>query len=281
MSVKRVFRWEGRYYLHETILPEMDYSINPYFGCEIGCRYCYSIYYFKMKKVRHRWGEYVEAKQYLPKLLTKNLGRFKKDAVIGIGTYSDPYQPWEREIKLTRRIIKILRRRRDLHLSIQTRYPLIIRDMDLILSGPADIGTSIPSIDRRFIDVFEPLVPSPEARLKMLEKFSRVGVDTWLYIAPIIPYVNDDPSMFRELIYMARDYGVDTIYTDIIRFRVGVKKYFMEALEEYRPDLIPKYRDIGRKELYEIYDSRVKVYREIAEEAGLKYIDAAPMMFRY
>ncbi len=280
MPVKRRIRWEGSYYFHETVLPEMDYSINPYFGCEIGCRYCYSIYYFKVRKIGYRWGEYVEAKYYLPRLLARNLNRFKRGAVIGIGTYSDPYQPWEKELKLTRRILKILRRRRDLHLSIQTRYPLILRDMDLILSGPSDVGSSIPSLEKRFGEVFEPLVPSPEARLKMLGRFVDEGVETWLYIAPVIPRINDDPSMFEELVSMAKDIGINTVYTDVVRFRIGVKKYFMEALERYDPSLVPFFKELGRRELYSLYNERVKIFREIADRIGIKYIDAAPMMFR-
>ena len=281
MTVKRKIRWEGSYYFHETILPEMDYSINPYFGCEIGCRYCYSIYYFKIKKVPYEWGMYVEAKLYLPRILARNLDKFKRNSVIGIGTYSDPYQPWEKELKLTRRILKILRRRGDLHLSIQTRYPLILRDMDLILSGPSDIGTSIPSLDKRFIKVFEPLVPSPEARFKMLNIFSEKGIETWVYVAPIIPMLNDDPSNFEEIVSIAKEFGVDTVYTDVVRFRIGVKKYFLEALERYNSSLIDSYKVLGRKNLYEIYNKRVKQYREIAEKYGIKYIDAAPMMFKY
>ena len=275
----RRFRYEGVYGFYPTILPEMDYSINPYFGCEIGCRYCYSIYYFKVKKIGWRWGGYVEAKVYLPRILSRGLNRFKRDAVIGIGTYSDPYQPWEAKLKLTRRIIRILRRRPDLHLSIQTRYPLVLRDMDLILAGKSDVGTSIPSIEKWFMDIFEPLVPSPRARLRMLERFSKEGVETWLYIAPIMPYINDDPEMVDELIGMAVEYGVKSVYTDILRFRLGVREYIVEVLMGYDEALARKYMYLGRAELFRRYSSFVERVRRLASKYGIEYVDAMPMMF--
>ncbi len=277
----RKLRFEGNYYFHETPLPEMDYSINPYFGCEVGCKYCYTIYYLKIRGLEDRWGSYVEAKVYLPRILARNLHKFKKGAVIGIGTATDPYQPWEAKLMLTRRILKILRRRGDLHLSIQTRYPLILRDIDIIVSGPSDVGTSIPSMDKRFREVFEPRVPSPYARFKMLERFSELGVETWIYIAPIIPYVNDSPENFEEIVSNAVRYGVDTIYTDIFRTRIGVKKIFMEALEAFDSELAVKYRGLNRRDLFKRYEEMVPKYRAIASSYGIKYIDAMPMMFNY
>ena len=280
MTVRKL-RYEGSYYFHETILPEMDYSINPYFGCEIGCKYCYTIYYLKVRGLEDKWGDYVEAKVYLPRILARNLNRFRKGSTIGIGTASDPYQPWEAELRLTRRILKILRRRKDLNLSIQTRYPLILRDMDIILDGPADIGTSIPSMDRRFMKIFEPRVPSPEARFKMLERFIDVGVETWVYVAPIIPYVNDSPKGFEEIVKNGVKIGVDTVYTDIFRSRIGVKQMFLKALERYSRNLAQLYRGLSRRDLFKRYEEVVKEYREIADSYGIKYIDAAPMMFKF
>ncbi len=273
-------RIRGSYYLHRTPLPEMDYSINPYFGCEGGCRYCYSIQYFKIRGVGYDWGEYIEAKMYLPRELAKKLDRFEKGAVIGIGTYIDPYQPLEARTRLTRRVIKVLRWRRDLHLSIQTRYPLVLRDLDLIVAGPADIGTSAPSYDKRFWRILEPWTPAPWARVAMLERFSERGVETWVYYAPVMPRLNDDPAMFEEVVLDALNRGVDTIYTDILRFKVGVRERLLGALEDYRPDLVELYRGLGRRELYEWYRDVVSRFSEIAGRHGMKYVDAEPMMFR-
>ncbi len=273
-------RISGRYYPYETPLPEIDYSINPYFGCEAGCRYCYSIYYFKIKNIPYEWGGYIEAKLYLPRELAKKLDRFRRGSIIAIGTYIDPYQPLEARLKLTRRVIKVLRWRKDLHISIQTRFPLVLRDMDLIASGPADVGTSIPSTEKRFLDVFEPKTPSPYARAKMLGRFVDEGIETWIYYAPVLPWINDDPSMFEEVVDLAINNGVDTIYTDIVRFRIGVKEHFLKYLRHYDPSLIERYRGLGRKELYRWYRETVEKFSRVAREKGIEYIDAEPMMFR-
>ncbi len=270
----------GRYYPHKTPLPETDYSINPYFGCEAGCRYCYSIYYFKVRSVGYEWGSYIEAKTYLPREISRKLHRFEKGAVIAIGTYIDPYQPWEARLKLTRRILRVLRWRKDLHISIQTRYPLILRDLDLISDGPADIGTSIPSPDREFTRIFEPRVPSPKARARMLGRFSEEGIETWIYYAPLMPWINDDPALFEEVVDMALDNGVKTIYIDIVRFRVGVKPHFLKYLKIYRPELVDKYETLGRKDLYNWYSKKSRELYEVAKRRGLEMVDAEPMMFK-
>jgi len=273
-------RIRGRYYPHRTPLPDIDYSINPYFGCEAGCRYCYSIQYFKIRGIGHDWGEYIEAKMYLPRELAKKLDRFERGAVIGIGTYIDPYQPLEARTRLTRRVLKVLRWRKDLHLSILTRYPLILRDLDLIMDGPADVGSSAPSYDRSFWRYLEPRTPAPWSRVAMLGRFAREGVETWIFYAPVMPGLNDDPAMFEEVVSDAVNKGVETIYTDIIRFRIGVRERLIKSLEEYRPDLVDLYRGIGRRELYDWYRGVVRRFTEVAKRHGIKYVDAEPMMFR-
>jgi len=235
-----------------------EVSINPYFGCEAGCRYCYSIQYFKIRGIGHDWGEYIEAKMYLPRELAKKLDRFERGAVIGIGTYIDPYQPLEARTRLTRRVLKVLRWRKDLHLSILTRYPLILRDL-------------------RYL---EPRTPAPWSRVAMLGRFAREGVETWIFYAPVMPGLNDDPAMFEEVVSDAVNKGVETIYTDIIRFRIGVRERLIKSLEEYRPDLVDLYRGIGRRELYDWYRGVVRRFTEVAKRHGIKYVDAEPMMFR-
>jgi len=279
-KVVRELRLEGSYYFHKTPLPELDYSINPYFGCEFGCRYCYSMRYFKLRGIKYKWGEYVEAKIYLPRVLTKVLNRFEEGSVIGIGTYSDPYMPWEAKLRLTRRILEILSRRRDLRISIQTKSPLVLRDLDLLTNMNADIGFSISSLDPRYISYFEPYAPRPKSRFKALEKLSK-SLETWVFIAPIMPYINDDESELDEILKYSVKSHVDYVYSDVIRFRLGVRESIINILKEYNPSLINYYRHLERPEIFKRYRLTVDYLRKRSKEYGLKYIDAAEMMWDY
>ena len=280
-NVIREYRFEGSYYFHETPLPEMDYSINPYFGCEFACKYCYAMMYFKLRSVRHKWGRYIEAKLYLPKILSKNLHRFKKNAVIGIGTNSDPYTPWEARLKLTRKIIKILRRRGDLTISIQTKSPLVLRDLDIISGGKSDIGFSVASLDKHFINYFEPYAPRPVSRFKALEKIKRFNIETWIFIAPVMPFINDDFSMLDEILEYASKVGVDRVYSDVLRLRLGVRESVIRVLRDYNPSLIKYYQELNRPEIFKRYSTVVGYLRERSKEYGLEYVDAAEMMWDY
>lgn len=281
MPVKRVLKMDGYYYFRPTPLPGIDYSINPYFGCEFKCVYCYSQMYFKLRAIKHEWGNYVEAKVYLPRILSRNLHKFKNNAIIGIGTYSDPYQPWESELKLTRRIIEILLRRDDLKLSIETKSPLILRDLDVLKKGDVEIGFSITSLEEDYIKFFESHAPHPKARFKALKEMVRNGIDTWVFIAPIMPNLNDDKSNLEEVIKKAYEIGIKKIYSDVLRLRLGVRESIIKVLKKYNPSLVPYYRDLNRPEIYRKYSQTVNFLEKKCEEYNIKYVDIAKMMWDY
>ncbi|NIM44436.1 MAG: radical SAM protein, partial [Nitrososphaeria archaeon] len=139
---------KASYALSKTILPDLDYSLNPYFGCGFGCVYCYARKFFFMRNIPHQWGEYVEAKVNLPSLLTKQLMGVPERSTIGVGTATDPYQPFEAEHRLTRRALNILRSRQDLEIDIQTKSTLILRDVELLAScDTVSVGFTILTAD--------------------------------------------------------------------------------------------------------------------------------------
>jgi len=280
-NIKRVLRIEGSYLFRKTPLPGIDYSINPYFGCEFGCIYCYSYVYFKLRGLRYKWGEYIEAKTYLPRIISRNLSKFENNSIIGIGTYTDPYQPWEAKLKLTRRILRILRRRKDLIISILTRSPLVLRDIDLIKIGYGDVGFSITSTDEKYLQYFEPYAPRPLSRLRALKYLSKEDIDTWVFIAPIMPYINDDESILDEIIIYSYKAGVKKIYSDILRFRLGVRKNIIKILTEYNPNLIDKYRYLSKKDIIERYSQVVNFLKKNISKYNMEYIDLASIMWRY
>jgi len=114
--------------LSKSNLPGLDYSLNPYRGCQHSCAYCYVPNVLRIK--RNEWGSFVDVKTNIPNVLSKEL-RIKKPGVVGISTITDPYQPAENNYKLTRYCLEQLLRH-DFPVCIQTKSDLVARDIDLI-----------------------------------------------------------------------------------------------------------------------------------------------------
>ncbi len=201
----------------------MDYSLNPYFGCEHGCLYCYSPSIFRDEWVARNWGRFSIAKLNIHQVLEAEL-RSRKRGVVGIGTVTDPYQPHEAKLGLTRKCIEILLRG-GLHPSIQTKSDLVMRDMDLAHPGLLDLGVTITTMDGWLAKRLEPKAPSPDARAKALEEFSMKGIETWVFFGPAIPTLNDGEEEIKSIAKLAKLTGSEIIYD-----KLNIKPFVMERL---------------------------------------------------
>ncbi|MEM1846088.1 MAG: radical SAM protein, partial [Desulfurococcaceae archaeon] len=124
-----------------------------------------------------------------------------KPGVVGLSTITDPYQPVEAIYRLTRSLIEILVKN-GFKISIQTKNPLILRDLDLITKhvDRIDVGFTITSFQKRIVDFIEPFAPSPKARLDALKKLNDKGVETWIFYGPVIPGLNDDFETMKSIV---------------------------------------------------------------------------------
>lgn len=135
-----------------------DYSLNPYRGCEHGCRYCYAIYMRRFTGHRERWGEFVDVKINAPELLKAEIKK-KKIGTVWISGVCDPYQSVERRYRLTRRCLEILIEH-DWPVTIQTKSPLILRDIDILIGAKGlEVGFTITTADEKIKMIFEPHAP--------------------------------------------------------------------------------------------------------------------------
>lgn len=170
------------------------YTINLYKGCTHGCAYCYAP---SLTHDERRWGTYVDAKVNAPKVLEKELRRSRRDEVF-LSSASDPYQPVEARYRLTRRCLEVLLRR-GFPVSVLTRSPLVLRDVDLLRRFRwAKVGMSITTVPVRR---FEPGVPPLRRRIDTLRKLADAGIKTWVSLAPVIPGIMmvDLEELFEEL----------------------------------------------------------------------------------
>lgn len=209
--------------LSRSRLPGLDYSLNPYFGCEHGCLYCYSPSVFGNEWVARNWGKFSIAKLNIHRVLEAEL-RSGGKGVVGVGTVTDPYQPYEAKLELTRRCIEILLRG-GLHPSIQTKSDLVLRDLDLAPPGLLDLGVTITTMDGWLAKKLEPKAPSPDARAKALQEFSEKGIETWVFFGPVIPTLNDGEDDIRAVAKVAELTGSELLYD-----KLNVKPFVMERL---------------------------------------------------
>lgn len=172
-----------------------SYTINPFQGCQHGCKYCYAQFMRRMTRHEEAWGDFVDVKVNAVDLLRQEIMR-KKKGIVWVSGVCDPYQPLEAKYRLTRRCLEILIENH-WPLIIQTRSPLVLRDVDLFKMAPpsdllkilpdVEVGFSIPTADDEVRKLFEPHAPSIDSRLQTLGVLHQAGIRTYAMIAPLLP----------------------------------------------------------------------------------------------
>ncbi len=217
-----------------------DQSINPYRGCEHGCIYCYA-------RPAHAYmglspGLDFESKLFFKPdaaaLLERELSRPRyAPKPIHIGGNTDPYQPVERRLEVTRGIIAVLARFRH-PFSIITKSALICRDLDLLAplgaAGLARAAVSVTTLDRGLARVMEPRAATPERRLDAVRRLAEAGVPTTVMFAPVIPGLNDHE--LEAVLERAAAAGAAGAGYVALRLPLEIKDLFQEWLAEKVPD---------------------------------------------
>jgi len=232
----------GRTVLTRNTSPDIpfDRSINAYRGCEHGCVYCYA-------RPTHAWmglspGLDFEtrlfAKPNAPELLRAALaGPGYKCAPIAMGTNTDPYQPIERDYRITRGLLKVLDDCAH-PVTIVTKSALVLRDLD-ILSAMAKrnlvkVSLSITTLDRGLARRMEPRAATPVRRLEAIEGLAQAGVPTGVMAAPMIPALNDHEM--ESILEAAASAGASEAGYILLRLPLEIKTLFREWLEAHKPD---------------------------------------------
>ncbi|MCS7108609.1 MAG: radical SAM protein [Sulfolobales archaeon] len=197
--------------LSPSKLPDIRYALNPYVGCAHGCIYCYAADLCKRYfGVSYNWGSEVIIKKNIIEVLKKDVKRLSP-GIVGVSTITDPYQPIEETQQLTREAMRILSQNR-FKVSIQTKSTLLLRDLDLINSKNFDVGFTITTLNDAIAKYIEPNAPSPNLRAKAADEVSKHGIETWIFLGPIIPLVNDHEDQIEEVVEFASSINSYIIY---------------------------------------------------------------------
>ena len=217
-----------------------EQSINPYRGCESGCCYCYarpSHAYMGLSPGRDfetRLFYKADAAKVLEEQLARP-GYVCKSITLGANT--DPYQPVERRMRVTRSILEVLARTRH-PVSIITKHALVLRDLDLLTDmardGLVGVAVSITTLDAELKRLMEPRAASPQARLRTLAALSAAGVPASVMAAPMIPALND--AELETILESAAQAGARWAGYVLLRLPYEIKDLFREWLAEQYPD---------------------------------------------
>ncbi|HVL87375.1 MAG TPA: radical SAM protein [Candidatus Thermoplasmatota archaeon] len=202
------------------------WSLNPYVGCMHRCAYCYVP--DTMKVDRRRWGNYVVAKQNLPRLVEREM-RTRKPLTVYISTATDPYQAAERDLEIVRRCLEIILRK-DWPVEILTRSPLVLRDLDFLRRfSQLRVGLSVPTLDDEARKIVEPAAPPISARLHTLRQLADEGLTVFANYSPAYPTTSG--TTMRDVARAFRDAGVSWVNTSYWRRQPSFLPALWERLQ--------------------------------------------------
>lgn len=216
-----------------------DRSINPYRGCEHGCIYCFA-------RPTHAYlglspGLDFESKILIKpdaaKLLEAELRKpGYRPQVIAMGTNTDPYQPLERDLRITRSILQVLSEFKH-PVGIVTKSAAVVRDIDILApmaaEGLARVAVSVTTLDKTLARSMEPRAATPPRRLETIRALVDAGIPVTVMSAPIIPALNDDEM--ESILEAAAQAGATQAGYTLVRLPLEIKDLFREWLEAYEP----------------------------------------------
>jgi DNA repair photolyase len=178
----------------QGFMGDYDFTLNPYSGCQFGCAYCYAAFFVNDEQKRQDWGGWVEVKTNAVKELERSRSICGKK--VYMSSVTDPYQPLEAKVGLTREILQVLSSPLKMpRLVVQTRSPLVERDLDLLSKiEHVRINMTVTTDSELIRKKFEPLCPAIEGRLEALRAAKGAGLRTCVCITPMLPL--EDPETF-------------------------------------------------------------------------------------
>jgi DNA repair photolyase len=267
------FELPARSALNRESSGRMDFAwtLNPYRGCEFGCKYCYARYTHEFMELRdgRDFERKIFAKTSSPELLRRELARARDGGQpIALGTATDPYQPAEKQFRITRRILEVFAEFEGLDFSITTKGALVLRDLDLLVSiarrNRVGVHITITTLDERLARLLEPKAPPPDKRLETMRALSQAGLRVGLSAAPIIPGITDSPNALEKLVRAASEHGAQFMFGMVLFLMPSAMTQFMPFLEREFPQLVRRYRKLYARSAYLAGDYKESISKLIA-----------------
>ena len=256
-----------------------EWTINPYRGCEFGCKYCYARYTHEFMELDG--GEFekkIFVKQNVAAQLAQDVARkysYQKAGLengepehIAIGTATDPYQPAEREYGVTRACLEELAKREGLSVSVITKSNQIVRDIDVLKRiaerSELSLNITITTLRARLARLLEPRAPRPDLRLAAVKQLHEAGLRVGVSASPLIPGITDRDGDLEAVAAAAKDAGAQWFFSGVLFLMPSSAKTFLPFVREKFPRLAKQYEQWYAKNGYAPEEYRRKMSERVA-----------------
>ena len=239
----------------------LAYSINPYRGCEFGCRYCYARYTheFLAPNVEtigagtaslrdpEAFERLIFIKQSAAWLLEQELRKIDPTDEIALGTATDPYQPIERRALVTRSLLEVFARKQGYRLGIITKSQLIERDIDLLVKIAKHnilvVHLTITTADAELARLLEPRAPRPDLRFEAVKRLRDAGITTGVLCSPLLPGITDTTEALDGMAKRAAMVHASFFAAQPLFLKSCSRPTYLSFVEQHFPALVPLYRE--------------------------------------
>lgn len=238
-------KWLNR--CHSQRVP-FDWSINPYRGCEYGCKYCYARFThdFLERRDPALFETEIYAKDWDPVAFADELRAVKTGHIVGIGTATDPYQPAERKFLLTRQVLEALLDIHAVSFFITTKSNLVSRDIDLLLRlsvhNEVRVTITVTTMNRELARLTEPYAPRPDLRMRAVAELAGAGVQVGVIANPVLPLITDSEENLESVARAAKEAGADQFGANVLFLKPTAQRVFFPFLADHFPQHLKRYR---------------------------------------
>lgn len=240
---------KARSLLNRCDAPRMPFTwtVNPYRGCAMGCRYCYATYTHEFMGIEGadfhsliyvKTGGEAETERRLAAVV-------RSGETIALGTATDPYQPGEAEARVTRRFLEMVARHRNVRLGIVTKGALVLRDLELLVKihrrSRLNVHVSLVSPHADLIRKLDPWAPPPDVRIEVMRRLVEAGIETSLGLAPVLPGLTDDEASLDLLLERVAAAGVRRMFVNVLFLRSPTREKFLKWLAAEFPRYLEAY----------------------------------------
>lgn len=240
----------------------LDYSINPYRGCEFGCRYCYARYtheFFAPGEAAaatlaegsadfrdpEAFERIIFLKQNAAWLLEQDLRRMDPACQIALGTATDPYQPIERKVGITRSLLEVFARKQGYRLGIVTKSTLVERDIDLLVAigrrNKLRVHITITTPDTELARKLEPRAPRPDLRFAVVRRLREAGITAGVLCCPLLPGITDSEKAIDGMARRAAAVGASFFAGNPLFLKPCSRPTYFRFVRENFPELVAEY----------------------------------------
>lgn len=238
-------KWLNR--CHSKRVP-FHWTINPYRGCEYGCKYCYArfTHEFLERQDEDAFEREIYAKDWNLEEFRAELRHVKAGQVIGLGTATDPYQPAERKFGSTRKVLEAMLGLEHLTLFITTKSDLVARDAALLKeiskTNNVRVTSTVTTMDSDLARLIEPFAPRPALRIDSVAELTAAGVPVGVIASPVLPLITDTMENLEAVAIAAKKAGADQFGANVLFLKPSAQRVFFPLLSDKFPQHLARYR---------------------------------------